>query len=546
MIIKNANTIWTIAVKDLHLHLISFRFIICFILFVIMISISVYYRSNTYSEQLIDHNAAVINNQNEIEQIEALSLLQPHVYRPPAISSVFVEGIEKNLGSEITITHRSIPVASQSGKALLNQFAGIFRTFDFSDVVVILLSLLAFLLSYDAVTGEKERGLLSLTLSNSIPRHHILLGKYLGGLLPLIFSLTAGMLVGILIMLLIPAVQITWDLVYRIILIYFASLAFLSLMLLLGIIVSSVTYQSFLSLIILLFIWVLFVFIIPKVGEYTALQLKTVPSRRWVNDQISQLRDELDRKTADYRMTIQPQGVSASMRGSPYRGGMLVPDNPPEIVEYYRQLCAYAIPLQMEYAQLFRNIEQQRIDSQYEQAKLAAILSAVSPAAIYKKGLAALAGTDRAGYEYFLNAARIYRQQIIDYIKSRGGFSSDLYFMQYDYNPTEEELRLRREVSRIQQEGMSLMQQSVSRSGPEMQRLQEQYLHAQEQLKQYSIAHPIMARKLDLSDMPEFQYFPYNPSSDLKRSMWSLGTLVFLNIFSFLVAHVAFLKYNVR
>ncbi|MFC1543182.1 ABC transporter permease subunit [Candidatus Neomarinimicrobiota bacterium] len=546
MIFKNVSAIWTITVKDLHLHLISFRFIVCFILSVILISISVYYRSNDYSERLTDHNAAVINSRNELEQIEALSLLQPRVYRPPVISSIFVESIENNLGPEITITHRSIPVASQSGKALLNQFAGIFRTFDYSDVVVILLSLLAFLLSYDAVTGEKERGLLSLTLSNSIPRHHILLGKYLGGLLPLIFSLTAGMLVGILIMLLIPGVQVAWDFILRIGLMYFASLAFLSLMLLLGIIVSSVTHQSFLSLIFLLFIWVLFVFIIPRVGEYTALQLRTVPSRRWVNDQISQLKNELDRETADYSKTIQPQRAGASMAGSPYKGGMLTPGNPPETVEYYRQLCAYAIPLQMEYAQLFRNIEQQLIDGQDKQAKLAAILSSVSPMAIYGRALTALAGTDGADYDNFLSAARIYRERIIDYIKSQGGFSSDLYFMQYDYNPTEEELRLTREVSRIQQEGMSLMQQSVSMSGPEMQRLQEQYLHAQEQLKQYSNNHPIMARELDLSDMPEFQYVPHNPSSDLKRSMWSLGTLVFLNIFGLLVAHVAFLKYDVR
>lgn len=541
---RETSVILTITRKEFHQHIISFRFIVCFILSVILISISTYYRSINFSERLREYNTAVINSQNDMEQIEALSLLQPKVHKPPVLGSVFVEGIERKLGTETTISHRYIPAESQGGK-ILNQFAGVFKTFDFSDVAVILLILLAFLLSYDVVSGEKERGLLSLALSNSIPRHHILLGKFSGGLLSLTFSLTAGMLVGILVMLLVPDVQVSWDFIFRIGLIYFASLVFLSLMLLLGIIVSSITHQSFLSLIFLMFVWVLFTLIIPRAANYTALQVKTITSKREVNEQISQLNTEMNRKITDYKKTIQPQRSFAAMNRAPDNGGMLtIYGNPPETVEYYRQLCAYACSLQMEYAQIFWNLERKRIDDLDKQAKLAEVLSSVSPTAIYKRVLSALAGTDRASYENFINSARNHRLQIIDYIKSQGGFSSDRFFMQYDYNPTEEELRLSREVAKLYQDYIYARQQSTSKQ--KLEKLMQMAQQAMNQFRQYYKDHPQEARKLDLSEMPRFQFTHLDISYDLKRSMWNLGLLIFLNIFGFLTAHVAFLKYDVR
>jgi len=225
-------------------------------------------------------------------------------------------------------------------------------------------------------------------------------------------------------------------------------------------------------------------------------------------------------------------------------GILTIHGNPPETVEYYRQLTAYAIPLQIEYAQRLWNMEKQRIDELNKQAKLANVLSAISPTTIYKMILAALAGTDQADYENFLNVARTYRLQLIDYIKSLGGFSSDKYFMQYDYNPTDEEIRLFREITQLFQKMESLYQQPDSQE--ELQRLYQRLREIRGQLYQYYEDFPLEARKLDLSDMPRFQYTPLDISKDLKRSLWNLGLLIFLNILGFLIAHVSFLRYDVR
>ncbi|MFC1528699.1 ABC transporter permease subunit [Candidatus Latescibacterota bacterium] len=533
----------TITMKEFHQHLISFRFVVCFILSVILIGVSVYYRSTNYSERLKDYNGAVINSHNELEQIEALSFLQPKVHRPPSKGSIFVEGIEGNLGTEVTISHHSIPTEAIGGNTI-NQFAAASKGFDFSDVVVILLSLLAFLLSYDVISGEKERGLLGLSLSNSIPRHQILFGKYLGGLLPLIFSVTAGMMVGILIILFIPDIQISGYFILRICLLYTASLIFLSLMLLLGIIVSSITRQSFISLIFLLFIWVLFVFIVPRAAQYSALQLKSVTSKRGVNEQIAQLKNEMNGKINEHKKTINPQRLNAAMNSRGEKGFMLTTGfNPPQTVEYYRQHFAYAVPLQIDYAQHFWNIERLHIDDLDKQADFASVLAEFSPTSIYKRISETVTGTDRANHKSFLNAVRRYRLEIIDYIESQGGFSSGLYFMQYDYNPSEVEIRLSNEFAPIQRKAMAIFQ-SGQREG--LEEIKQKFSQKLQELRQYGKDHPNEARKPDLSGMPVFRFTPPDILYDVKRSMVGLGFLIFLNILGFLVAHVAFLKYDVR
>jgi ABC-type transport system involved in multi-copper enzyme maturation permease subunit len=74
----------------------------------------------------------------------------------------------------------------------------LFPRLDFLFIVTIVMSLLALLFSYDAVTGERERGTLRQMISNSVSRTTILLGKFLGGaaslLIPFLLALLAGVL----------------------------------------------------------------------------------------------------------------------------------------------------------------------------------------------------------------------------------------------------------------------------------------------------------------------------------------------------------------
>ena len=60
-------------------------------------------------------------------------------------------------------------------------------------LVIYLVPLIALLLGFDAIVGERERGSLDLLLAYPITRSELLLGKYLGLALALALAMLAGL-----------------------------------------------------------------------------------------------------------------------------------------------------------------------------------------------------------------------------------------------------------------------------------------------------------------------------------------------------------------
>ncbi len=103
--------------------------------------------------------------------------------------------MDKRLGNTVAVSNGTVPMkAEEHGPA--NPYMIIFHSIDLALVFGVVLSLLALLFAYDAVSGEREDGTLRLMLSNAVPRDVVLIGKYLGAmaclLLPLAVSLVGG------------------------------------------------------------------------------------------------------------------------------------------------------------------------------------------------------------------------------------------------------------------------------------------------------------------------------------------------------------------
>ena len=54
---------------------------------------------------------------------------------------------------------------------------------DWAFLIGVVLSFAAILFTFDAISGERARGTLRLMLANSVPRHVLLGGKFLGALI---------------------------------------------------------------------------------------------------------------------------------------------------------------------------------------------------------------------------------------------------------------------------------------------------------------------------------------------------------------------------
>ena len=124
-------------------------------------------------------------------------------------------------------------------------------------LVIYLIPLIALLLGFDAVVGERERGSLDLLLALPITRSELLLGKYLG----LALALTLSTLSGFALVALLLFQQFGWAGLYHYLGFVFSSLllglAFLSLAVGLSVVVRERTRASGLAIA----IWFLFVLV---------------------------------------------------------------------------------------------------------------------------------------------------------------------------------------------------------------------------------------------------------------------------------------------
>ena len=135
---------------------------------------------------------------------------------------------------------------------------------DWAFIIGYVLSLLALLFTFDAFSGEREHGTLRLMLANSIPRHTVLIGKFLGALLSISIPFTLAVLVNLLLISTANTVHLTADAWARLGIIFCLALLYTSLFLALGLLVSTRVQRSSVSLMILLLTWVTFVAFMPS------------------------------------------------------------------------------------------------------------------------------------------------------------------------------------------------------------------------------------------------------------------------------------------
>jgi len=117
---------------------------------------------------------------------------------------------------------------------------------DFVDIAAIVLSLLALLFSYDALTKEKEDGTLRQQMANPLPRSTLLAGKLAGILMTLLPVLVFCFLVGGLIVLLARDLAFSGREWGRLGLLAVVSLAYLVVFVLVGMLVSARPRELFL------------------------------------------------------------------------------------------------------------------------------------------------------------------------------------------------------------------------------------------------------------------------------------------------------------
>ena len=387
----------TIIRKEILTNITSLRFVLTLLLVTAIFVVSGFVFVDKHKQEISDFTVESNKNLAGLnESAKNLSRVTSYVqtiYKQPKITQVFCEGFEKTLPNTFEMNVFSIRNPRTIGRTnfLFQRFADI----DWVFVISVILSFVALLLTFDSLSAERERGTLSLIISNSLPRDKVILGKYVSAILTLMIPLFFGLLIN-LIIINISGFVISGGQWLKITAFVGISILYLSIFLLIGILVSSRSAKSSSSIVMLLFIWVILVIVIPACGRIVSERFVQVPSR-----------PEVDRRIEEARSEIWKNAESYGKNAGNWAGDKLDVDwvNPPARARLVNAITDTRNLINEEY-----------INQIIEQVKFGRNVTKISPSVIYQSASEATIGTGVSRFGNLYGQLKIYKDILKSFI----------------------------------------------------------------------------------------------------------------------------------
>ncbi len=428
--------IWHIAKREILDNLTRFRFALTVILVMaLMVLNAVIFVSSKYQRRIAaysqDASAAIASMKERSSSLSALGVKGPgNLHKKPSPLGFIATGADANLPKRVVGNAESggnwrAPNFHYSSSNIWsleypqdpfrkNDALPNFTELDWTFIIGLVMSFMAILFTYDAISGERETGTLSLLMSNSVSRAIVLLAKFIGAFLTLMIPLLIGILLNLMIVNASELVSLDGSEWARVGIICVISAIYISIFLWLGLFISSQFSNSSSSLLVLLLIWVVFVVLIPNTMGVLASSFQQVPSRSEVSRRKQAQLDEIDD-----RYFKKDTNKSLFRHGSPS-------DNPPKI-EALQVWAGYLT----ERADVKSRFDDEHLNKQFAQVAFTQQITRLSPASIYKYALESLVGTGFARHERFVQQARRYRQQFVDFIKLEDSADNESYHVYF-------------------------------------------------------------------------------------------------------------------
>ncbi|MDE0681957.1 MAG: ABC transporter permease subunit [Candidatus Poribacteria bacterium] len=425
--------IWHIAKREILDNLTRFRFALTLILvMVLMVMNAVIFVSSRYPRRLAEYSEdthkAVESLKKKSRNLGELAVKGPgDLYKSVSPLTFIATGEDANLpkrvegaysgGSSIGMTTPDFSFSyswspnwwlqypqdiSRKNDSLPN-----FTELDWTFIIGLVMSFMAILFTYDAISGERETGTLSLLMANSVSRATVLFGKFSGAFLTILIPLFIGVLLNLMVVNASRLVSFSGGEWVRVAIIFVTSAVYISIFLWLGLFISSQFSNSSSSLLTLLLIWIVFVVLIPNTMGVLASGFKQVPSSSEISRIKKAKEGEID--------TRYKEEDKLYRTGSPS-------DTPPKI-EVLRMWADYL----NEHADAKSNINDEHLNKQFAQVAFTQQITRLSPAAVYKYALESLTGTGFVRHKRFVQHARRYRQQFVNFIRSEDGGDKESY-----------------------------------------------------------------------------------------------------------------------
>ena len=314
--------IWHIAKRELSDNLNSLRFALATVLLLGLMLTNAVVHLREHPERVQRYRERVSEHQNHITSHAASSLYDlaqegpGNLYKKPSDLRFCAEGGETFMADRAWAGHHRWSTSTLKSFWILTYPSATpnrdnvrpdVTKVDWGFIIGYVLSLVALLFTFDSISGERERGTLRLTLANAIPRHTVLIGKFLGAFICVSIPFILAILVNLLVISTSSDVHLDSEAWGRLGIIFFVAVLYTCLFLALGMLVSARVQRSAVSLVILLLVWIVFVVFMPS--TLASIAGKSTPSGPTYDfwERSSKLHEEL---RSDYspRRYKEPEG----------------------------------------------------------------------------------------------------------------------------------------------------------------------------------------------------------------------------------------------
>jgi ABC-type transport system involved in multi-copper enzyme maturation permease subunit len=399
--------------KEVLENILSFRFILSLVLIIVIFAASGFVFVGKYRQRLQDYSEKTNKNlsgfREQSSQLYKLAFYGHELFRKPEPLTLCAEGFERSLPNyfKFDMFKISLPEVRSRTNFLLPHFSDI----DWVFIISVALSFVALIFTYDSVCGEKQAGTMRQMLACSIPRHKILLGKYVGAMFTVGIPLLAGLLFNLIIVISSEDVLIGGSHWLKIVAIIFLSFLYLSIFVVLGIFFSSRTAHSANCMVVLLLVWAGLVILIPSLGRIVSDTFCRSPTRV-----------ELDRKLEETHERIwQNAEKFGKNAGACYADRDHPGHNPParaRLVNAYRDA-------------------ENRVREEHHNRMIASTITArsltcISPTVVYQRASEAVAGTGITWCPNVYRQIKRYQQDLEQFIRSKDAEDPDSLHLFFD------------------------------------------------------------------------------------------------------------------
>lgn len=393
---------WHIAKREIYDNLNSLRFALTTVLLLGLMLINAIVHLREHPVRMQKYHDATTESSNRLRSRTNLYQIAQegpgYLYKKPSSLHFCADGGEEFLADNIHGGFYAWATADLAGFWQLDYMPATLNRknirpdtikIDWGFVIGYVLSLIAILFTFDSISGERERGTLRLTLANSVPRHTVLIGKFLGALVSISVPFTLAVLMNLLVISTASEVQLGTDAWSRLGIILFIAMLYLCLFLALGLLVSSRVRQSAASLVILLLIWVTFVVFMPSTLASIASGFSASMTYDEFNERAIQLVNGLRAEYED-RLQDMPEHSAQKME---LAGAYVIKD----VTERERLSHAY-------------------LTQQHAQIQLARSVTRVSPVVLVQHLLEVFAGTGFERHQQFVENVQRYAREYREFV----------------------------------------------------------------------------------------------------------------------------------